>query len=180
MKSISDNLTIVAKVIKSYGTEGAVAIRFSDYEMRTIKGSVFIYFDGFPVPFFIESSVEKGSGSIIKFETVNDLSHAEELVGKEIFVEVPKAKNTTVDKRHNSNNDSEEGLYSLVGYTILNEMNERVGEVRAFLDYPGNPCLELSAKSVCIIPFHEELLIEVNAAGEILKMKIPVGLDKIN
>src|SRR5574344_2206413 len=83
MKIIPEKLSVVAKVTKSYGTEGAVALRFSDSEMQTIEGSVFIFFDGFPVPFFIHSSTRKGSGSIVKFDTVNDLSHAEELLGKD-------------------------------------------------------------------------------------------------
>lgn len=184
MKAIPDNFIVVAKVIKSYGTEGAVTIRFSDSQMHEIEGPVFIFFDGFPVPFFIETSVPKGSGALIKFETVNDLSHAEELVGRDINIELSKGSRRMMA----SIEGNDQGQFSfLCGYEVMNEDDAIVGIVEKFLDYPGNPCLEISTDSnqddnndAIIIPLHSDLIIDINEKKRLLKMKIPVGLENIN
>ena len=88
------DLLRVAQVVKSYDVNGEVVIRLSsgvleDYNFK--KEPVFIIFDGLPVPFFITSYKSKGTnGALVKFETINDFSHSEELVKKEIYVDSTK------------------------------------------------------------------------------------------
>lgn len=187
MKIIPEKLSVVAKVTKSYGTEGAVALRFSDSEMQTIEGSVFIFFDGFPVPFFIHSSTRKGSGSIVKFDTVNDLSHAEELVGKEIFAEVLKNKKVVAGDVEDFEKGHAEALQFLIGYILAKESGDIVGKIIDILDYPGNPCIEVVSGSAqkgrdktMIIPYNSELFISVDDEEKILTMRIPSGIEQIN
>ena len=57
MSDSNHNLRQIAQVLKSNGTDGEVAISFRDIAPEDISTEepVFIYFDGLPVPFFIES-----------------------------------------------------------------------------------------------------------------------------
>ena len=57
----------IAKVLKSNGIDGDILIGIRDIEIQDIdlKEPVFIYFDGLPVPFFIESISPKGTGKAI-------------------------------------------------------------------------------------------------------------------
>ncbi|MEG0518107.1 MAG: ribosome maturation factor RimM [Bacteroidales bacterium] len=174
--SVTDNILLpVAQIVKSYDTVGEVVIRLTSdlLEDYNFKEPVFIYFDGLPVPFFIENFKSKGaSGAFIKFETVNDLSHAEELLKKEIFV-YSHLVNDTVE---------EENMAAyLIGCTVQDATKKTIGTISDYLDYPGNPCLEIirdqahSAEPL-LIPFHEELILKFDPKKRILQMEIPQGL----
>ena len=90
LRKVTDkDLLPVAQVVKSYDTKGEVLIRLTSsvFEDYNFKEPVYLFFDGLPVPFFVVSYKEKGSsGALVKFETVNDLSHATEIIKKQIFV----------------------------------------------------------------------------------------------
>ena len=55
MQKSANILLPVAKVLKSFGTDGGVILRYNDQapDGFSLKEPVFIYFDGLPVPFFI-------------------------------------------------------------------------------------------------------------------------------
>ena len=95
------DLLPVAQIVKSYDVNGEVVIRMTssildDYNFK--KEPVYIFFDGLPVPFFISSFKTKGSnGALVKFETINDFSHSEELVKREIFVDSAAVDPESID-----------------------------------------------------------------------------------
>ena len=95
------DLLPVAQIVKSYDVNGEVVIRMTssildDYNFK--KEPVYIFFDGLPVPFFISSFKTKGSnGALVKFETINDFSHSEELVKREIFVDSTSVDPDSID-----------------------------------------------------------------------------------
>ena len=69
----------IARVLKSYGTEGEILAGFHETGIGdlNLKEPVFIMFDGLPVPFFIESYKEKGtSKALLHLTGVNDLTDA--------------------------------------------------------------------------------------------------------
>ncbi|MBR3485618.1 MAG: hypothetical protein IKH40_04705, partial [Bacteroidales bacterium] len=72
------------KVLKSWGAEGQVVLSPDAEDPRDLKSQepVFIEFDGLPVPFYVESAQPRGSRLIVKFEGVDSLAEAEELVGR--------------------------------------------------------------------------------------------------
>ena len=75
----------IARITKAYGTSGEVAVKLTDYFNE--EKPVFIYFDGLPVPFFIDSYTKRGNnGAIVKFSTVNTYKESLSLVGKDIFI----------------------------------------------------------------------------------------------
>ena len=155
----------LAKVLKSNGTDGGLLVGFRDCDPNEIslEEPVFVEFDGLPVPFFFVSLTPRGnSRAIVRLNDVSSLSDAEELVGKTLWIEDEDA------------DDEEEDLMnSLLGWEIVG-----AGTVTGVLDIPANPCLEIETKNgtVCLVPFHEDLIRSVDADRRSLTMEIPAGL----
>ena len=126
-----------------------------------VQEPVFIEFDGLPVPFYFESLQEKGNRLIVKFEDVDTLAQAEELVGREV--------------RFAAEEEEEED--TLIGLKVRDSRSRRiVGEIVDFSDYGGNIVLTVETKDrgEVLLPLHEELI--VNIHGEVITLDIPEGL----
>ena len=151
------------KVLKSWGAAGEVVLsRPADSPQDlNVQEPVFIEFDGLPVPFYFESLQEKGNRLIVKFEDVDTLAQAEELVGREV--------------RFAAEEEEEED--TLIGLKVRDSRSRRiVGEIVDFSDYGGNIVLtdETKDRGEVLLPLHEELI--VNIHGEVITLDIPEGL----
>ena len=167
------DLLRVAQVVKSYDVNGEVVIRLSsgvleDYNFK--KEPVFIIFDGLPVPFFITSYKSKGTnGALVKFETINDFSHSEELVKKEILVDAAAIDPDSIEM------DEDEAMAAfLIGFKVKDQNNKAVGEISDYYNYPNNPCIELDGEH--LVPFNEDLILKLDAKKRVITMTIPSGL----
>lgn len=152
------------KVLKSYGTHGAVIIGrdagfLKDLEL---KEPVFIDFDGLPVPFFIESIEPKGGRYLVKLEDIDSLAAAENIVGREI--------------RLTENNDAEDEDDGITGHIIRNAATgDVIGPVLRFIDFSGNTCVEVEhAGDKVLLPLHEDLIKKVRKKE--IFLIIPDGL----
>ena len=151
------------KVLKSWGAAGEVVLsRPADSPQDlNVQEPVFIEFDGLPVPFYFESLQEKGNRLIVKFEDVDTLAQAEELVGREV--------------RFAAEEEEEED--TLIGLRVRDSRTRRIiGEIVDFSDYGGNIVLTVETKDrgEVLLPLHEELI--VNIHGEVITLDIPEGL----
>ena len=150
----------VAKIIKSNGTSGDVLIGLLDFELSDFSTlePVYIYFDGLPVPFFLFLISPKGSTrAIVHLTDVDSLQDAEELVGREIFIDAE---------------EDDDSLEDFTGWTLYNG-EHLVGVVEGLEDIPGNPCLIVED---ALIPLHEDLIISADPATRTLVMDLPEGL----
>lgn len=150
----------IAKILKSNGTDGGILIGVRDIAVDQIelKEPVFIYFDELPVPFFIQDLRQRGaSKAIIHLNDVNSLEDAEELVGREIYI----------DAEFEEEEDDD-----FVGWTVLNR-GEEFGTVTGIEPIPGNLCLYIGD---ILIPLHEDLIISADPQARILDLEIPEGL----
>ena len=124
---------------------------------------VFLYYEGLPVPFFIESFQTKGSTkAIIKLEDIDSFNESEEIVGQKIYYPEELAES----------DDSEETL-PIIGYTVLDQNKTTIGEITAVNDFSGNLCIEIGET---MIPIHEELIIKMDDKKKIIQIEIPEGL----
>ena len=165
-----DSLVQIAKVLKSFGTDGGVLLGFRDVMPEDIdpKEPVFIEFDGLPVPFFFDSFSRKGRDKVIAHLTdVVSLEDAEELVGRAVLAEEDSVAEY---------GDEGPSLDDFVGLVVYNR-DARVGEITDYEDIPGNPCLYVeTASGQAMIPLHEDFIISIDPdAGEIV-MDLPDGL----
>lgn len=150
----------IAKILKAWGGDGDVLTGSPDFDLQGLNTSepVFVEFDGLPVPFFIESSIQKGSGRCVWHLTgIDSLEDAEELCGKEVFL------------------DSEEdvtGEDDFSGWTLL-DRGRRVGVIDAVEPIPGNPCLRIGET---LIPLHQDLILDIDPDARSLNLVVPRGL----
>ena len=161
-------LVPIAQVSKSYGKEGEVLLKAFEQNLQEYsKEPVFIIFDGLPVPLFFEQMKPKGASSyIVKFSTIRDISHAEEIVGSKIYVESASVADELSD---------EAALQALEGFTLINQNGVQLGTISKVIIYPANACLEI-APSGALVPFHQDLIIELNPHSRTLTMELANGL----
>lgn len=150
------------KILKSWGNDGQVVVSLDadDPEDLKIEEPVFIEFDGLPVPFFIEKVQSKGSRFTVKFEDVDTLEGAEELVGR--------------TARYEKEEDEEDD--SLIGFVVKNAADgSTVGRIVDYADYSGNVCITVDCGGrEVLLPLHEDLIREVTDTT--LTLVIPEGL----
>ena len=85
-----DTLQPIARIVKSYGTEGEVMVSFPDRMSDILKTDepVWLFYDGLPVPFFIQTIQFKGPRkAIVSLEDIDTLADAEEAAGKELYID---------------------------------------------------------------------------------------------
>lgn len=167
-------LTSAAQIAKTYGKEGEILLRvesdrFSEMlaecedQEKKLEEPVFIYFDGLPVPFFIETIRHRGGNAwVVTFSTIRDISHAEEVVGRDLFLE-------------SRDEDRFSDLDILVGYTVISKEGVKAGTISRVIEYPNNICLELKGKEN-LLPFHEDLVLSFDQENRTIVMTIPQGL----
>lgn len=181
----------VAQIVKSYNTNGEVVIKLSSDLLEDLnrKEPVFIYFDELPVPFFIERFSTKGnSGAIVKFSTINDMEHSEELVKRTIFIERSSAAPEALESFAQENFEE-----YITGFDLYNQDDTFIGEITAYYNYPNNPCIEVelaegissaladessTEHETVLIPFQESLIMAFDAENREIQMNIPAGLLK--
>ena len=165
-------MRLIARILKSNGTEGEVLMTFlgMDPEEINLKEPVFVEFDGLPVPFFFESFTRRGNNrALVHLTGVRNLADADELAGRDVYLNV---------------DDDEEGE-DIIGWTVLDASGTVVGKVRDYEDIPGNLCIwverdtrsesGITGKEV-LLPLHDDLILEVNPETETIMLEIPDGL----
>ena len=155
----------IGQVLKSNGRDGELLVGFTGIapEEIDLEEPVFIEFDGLPVPFYFESFTQRGNTrALVRLTGVHNLTDADELAGALLYAE---------DDLYE---DEEEDL---TGWTVLDADGTRVGTVSAHEDIPGNPCIWVeTGHGECLLPLHEELILDVDAKEKTLRMEIPEGL----
>ena len=150
------------KVLKSWGAEGQVVLGLDADDPRDLESEepVFIEFDGLPVPFFIETVEPKGGRFIVKFEDVDTLAEAEELVGRTASLE----------------DGEEEEEDSLIGLSVRDARSRKViGPITAVDDYGGNVIITVDAAGQeVLLPLHEDLIVGIQ--DDVITLNIPDGL----
>lgn len=173
MSGAPSDLLRIARVLKSYGTEGEILVGFRDRgpEDLNLKEPVFIIFDGLPVPFFIESLKERGtSKALVRLTGVRTLEDAEEIAGSDILVERSSLS---------GEDDEEEGISveDLVGWTLAGKDGGTVGEITGYEPIPGNPCLYVDMDgNTVMVPLHDDLIIDLDEEAEVISLDLPEGL----
>ncbi len=172
MSEENNTLLQIAKVLKSNGTDGGILLGFRDIAPEDIdlKEPVFIYFDGLPVPFFIDSFTRKGTNkAIAKLTDMSSLEDAEEIVGQAVYVD-----ESTIE---GYDDDDDFGFEDLEGWAFINN-GAPAGTVSGFEDIPGNPCLYVTKDDgeEVMVPLHEDLLEAIDAENQEVRMNLPEGL----
>lgn len=150
----------IAKILKSNGTDGGILIGVRDIDVNEIdlEEPVFIYFDGLPVPFFITDLQQRGtSKAIAHLNDVTSLEDAEEIVGRDVFIE---------------GEWEEEEEFDFTGWTV-SDRGSVLGQVTGMEPIPGNLCLYVGD---IMIPFHEDFVLSIDESARTMDLDLPEGL----
>jgi len=161
----------VARIVKSFGSNGEVIIRYSpkfDKDIDT-KEPVFIYFDGLPVPFFIVSTKDRGkTDSLVQFRTITDQKAAEEIIGEYLYIEPVEAET-----------DEQIADTVIIGYTVKDKQLGTIGTISDIYYYPNNPCLAITSRNTqeeLLLPIHEDLISSIDHSKKLIEVIVPNGL----
>ena len=150
----------IAKILKSNGTDGRILMGVRDIALEEIdiKEPLFIVFDGLEVPFFIEDIKPRGSSkAIVKFYDVDNLDDAEELAGREVYLDAELEDGQEED---------------FTGWQVLDN-GRPVGKVSGMEPIPGNLCIYVGNT---MIPLHEDFILSCDSESRTLDLNIPEGL----
>ncbi len=173
MSTDGAKLLPMGRVLKSNGTDGQLLVSFRGYGPEDIdtKEPVFIYFDGLPVPFFIDSLQQRGSSkALVHLSGIRSKEDADEVAGSDLYM---RAGSLTGDE------DGEEGLLleDLPGWKVSDPDGKVWGTVADYEDIPGNPCLYIeTADGQVMIPLHEDFILSVDEEARLLTLDLPEGL----
>lgn len=156
----------IGQVLKSNGTDGQLLVGLRGVDANDIseKELVYIFFDELPVPYFMSVDSLRGNSRLLVHMTDTDnLQDAEELVGRGVYWP--------------GDEDFSDGP-DIIGWQIFDQRACLAGEVSDFEDIPGNPCIEIltASSEKVLIPFNEDLIIDLDESGRTITMKIPEGL----
>ena len=166
----------VAQVLKSNGTDGELVMGFREIapEDINLQEPVFIYFDGLPVPFYIESFTKRGNTkALVRLTDICSMEDVEEIAGKAVYIEADEMGELTLE---------EDGYAALVGWMVLTPAEEgedlyEIGEITEFYDIPNNPCIEVETENGAVmIPLHEDFILGLDPEYQEIIMQIPTGL----
>lgn len=177
MLPAEDTLLPVGRIVKSYGTEGEVMIAFQEGVTDLLKRNepVWLFYDGLPVPFYIQSLQGKGPRkAIVRLEDIDTLADAEEAAGKEVWLDPTDYPELSETDTHILTEDGLT-LEDLVGFALLDQDGRSAGTIADIQDYSGNICLELSG-SGALVPFHNDLIIDIDIENKTLAISISEGL----
>ena len=158
-------------LLKTHGYKGDFLLKadFDIPENFKKPTSVFILIEGILVPFFIQS-INKTSFPyfIIHFEGIDELNDANAYFGREIFI-------SAGDQTIRNPESPKESNY--LGFRVVDKDLVEVGIVKKVVMIPGNPLLVVTAKEgERMIPFHTDLIMEVNADTKTLQIDVPDGI----
>lgn len=171
MLAPANKLLPIAKVIKSFGTNGEILIRYAPSFQEEIneKKPVFITYDELPVPFFIEKITSRGANqAILKLGGIDSIELADEIAGELVMTEY-----STLEA-------DEPSFADYIGFQVQDSTGTHIGTVTNFYDYPKNPCFGITrtdkTTEELLLPVHEDIILQWESATTTLVVNIPDGL----
>lgn len=172
-------MTTIGKIQKTFGAHGELLLAlYGDFSLPQ-DTPLFISIDGLNVPFYLKSAEEKGNKLVVVFDDMESEKRALELVGKEVAVELSARQSRIMRDEHTAQSNETSNL--LIGYKVTDKTSGELGTITNRLDYPGNPCLQVTnaAGQEIIIPANNDLVVSVDNEQKILTMDLPQGLLEI-
>ncbi len=130
--------------------------------------AIFIKLKGSKVPFLIESAEDHGH-LLMKLEEVDSPEAVSAYLSKELFLDA--------DEISLENKSEAKETNVLVGYSIIDQNDNVIGDIIEILEYPEQILAKLfyNNKQV-LVPIHEDLVIELAEDSKKLKLEIAEGL----
>ena len=157
----------IGRLGKAHGVKGEVSFQFDDDIFDRVDADYLVLdIDGILVPFFMEEyRFRSDTICLVKFCGVDNQQRAQELTGCDVFF--PRALAEEGDEMPS--------LSMLVGFDVIDVSNGKtIGRIASIDDSTANILFEL--EDGMLIPASDDLIEEIDAEHQQIKMEIPEGL----
>lgn len=170
---MDNRFTAVARVGRLFGdiSSGGVSVSLyttlpEDFDPAT--DPLFVEIDSLPVPLYCEMFERRGvAGANVRFADFDTQRRAEELVGKELYMELA-----------DDEDDDEFYMEDLIGFKV--ECGKLRGVVTDYYDSDMNPLFGIDfGEGERLIPAAEEFIVHIDFERKKMKMILPEGLLEI-
>jgi 16S rRNA processing protein RimM len=157
---------------KTHGVFGELVLEYDPQFEYSIEnaGRFFVELDGLLVPFFVMEDgfrYKTGDSAIIIFDGVDSEKFAKRMVGSPVFLFKDEIIGIP-DEQFESQFES---------YMLYDEKLGEIGIIEQIDNYSGNVVITVNYRGQeLLVPFNEDLLIEIDNKNKILKLKLPEGL----
>lgn len=160
----------IGRITKPHGLKGEVVFTFEDDIFdRTECPYLICEIDGILVPFFMEEyRFKSDSSALVKFEDIDSIDQAQQLIGSEVFFE----------NKYVEEGDAEEvSLNYFIGFTVTDTDGTTIGTITGIDDQTENWLFRVETPSAdVLIPAHEDFIMDINHQDKTIEMDLPEGL----
>jgi len=157
--------TAIGYIQKPHGINGEVIAVFEDeFEGRFESAAdfFFIEIDKGLVPFFIDNE-----SVIIKFDNINSVLKAKELIGCKLFVFNSELSRQNYQKTYSG----------IIGMSVIDQIKGDVGKISRIDDYSGNVVITvMHSHAEILIPLSDQIITKIDERNKKLYLKCPEGL----
>lgn len=157
---------------KTHGVQGEMVLEFEQkYEYSVEEANCFfVELEGLLVPFFL---MEEGfrfkttNTAILTFDGIESEKYAKRLVGSSVYL-----------YQHDIIQMDEESVESyFLNYLLIDTKMGEIGVINQIDDYSGNIVFTVNYRGQeLLVPFNEEILIELDDKQKTVKLALPDGL----
>ncbi len=169
-----NNYFKIGKLVAAFGLKGDLVLQHSLGKKTSLKGLETFFIEektGSFLPYFIESTkIKSDSEVLIKVEAVDTKEAARKLYPKEVWLLEVDFKKFAASA----------APISLLGFTMINDDNETLGEVLEVIEQPHQVLCKISYHgNEALIPIHDESLLKIDKKNRKVYVKLPDGLLEI-
>lgn len=153
---------------KTHGVKGELSVQIDDDVFDRVDAEYLVLkLDGILVPFFMEEYRFKSDEvALIKFLDIDTQERARELTGTEVYFPRELAE---------SDSDGEMSMAQIVGFSIVNDANDKeIGKIASIDDSTVNTLFELD--NDLLIPATDDMVVEIDTEKKVIRMNLPEGL----
>lgn len=167
-------LVVVARIVKPHGLRGEVVLEsFTDVKGRIETTPIFVLMArGVAVrEVHVESRRFFNGRNVLRFRGIETLTEAEKIRGMELGVPESEIGDLPDDHYY---------VHELVGCAARLKDGTELGVVQSVLATGGVDVLEIGERKQYLVPFTEEICVEVNLEEKYLVIDPPEGLLNLN
>ncbi|MBS1637251.1 MAG: 16S rRNA processing protein RimM [Bacteroidetes bacterium] len=160
-------LAPVGYISKTHGLKGHCILKIQDdiFLDEENLNAVFVDLNGASAPYFVEEITWNNTAYILKLESIDSIDLAKKLVGKSCSVE-------TRFIEEDANPDKQ-----FIGFTVIDEAYGELGPIEEIVENSANVLIRLTYRNKeVLLPFVDELILEIDESAKIIKYKAPEGL----
>ncbi len=160
---------------KTHGIHGELILEFEIHFEYSVEEAerFFVELEGLLVPFFLKKDglrFRSANSAIVTFKNVESEKYAKRLVGNSAYL----FKYEIIDAPVKSLKSQFEG------YILIDDAIGEIGMIEHVDNYAGNIVITVQFRGEeILVPYNNELLVEINDAQKSIKLKLPEGLIKI-